>query len=60
MSQGARKAALLQEEESLSVEAQSLHDQLEVRTLLLSCTTGCSCIFGSMHARLKASGQEHV
>ena len=60
MSQGARKAALSQEEDSLSVEAQSLHDQLEVRTSSLFCTTQCSCIFGSMHARLKASGQKDV
>ena len=49
MSQGARKAALSQEEESLSVEAQSLHDQLEVRTLSPHGRTHCSCIIG-MHA----------
>ena len=60
MSQGARKAALSQEEESLSVEAQSLHDQLKVRTLSPHGRTHCSCIFGSMHVRLKASGQKHV
>ena len=38
MSQGARKAALSQEEESLSEEVQSLHNQLKVRISLLSCT----------------------